>query len=160
MMFWMLSVQVSKWRQEREQMIAAQSEQEAALHLLEQKKRGKEEEKRKLKEKRTKVKLDAYHKAKEQREAEQEAWLESLREETEKLRREKAVEGQKRVQYRTQQHLNKLHRQKQELMERALEEEAREKQLDALRQQVGTPIPHTRCKKMCILLKGQGSCNT
>ena len=136
-MCWMVSVQVAKWRQEREQRIAAQTEQEAALHLRELAKREKEEEKRKLKKKRTKVKLDAYHKAKEQREAEQEAWLESLKEETEKLRREKAVEGQKRVHYRAQQHLNKLHRQKQELMERALEEEARERQLDVLRQQVG-----------------------
>lgn len=129
-------VQVSKWRHEKQQLLAAQAKQEAALQLESQHKREEEEEKKKQKQGRTKLKVSAYREERADTRAEQEKWLESLKEETERLRQEKLVAGEGRVQYRRAQHQSKLHRQQERLAEREEEERERERQLEALRQQV------------------------
>lgn len=128
--------QVLKWREEKEQFLASQLAQEATLQKQQQLMRDKEEEKRKKKQERTKVQLSTYHREKEERQAEEEAWLESLRAETEVLKRERALLDQGRVMYRKKQAVNKISLQKKALAERAEEEREREKRLTALRQQV------------------------
>lgn len=109
------------------------SQQQAALQLEQQMRREKEEEKRKKKQK---TKLGVYHKAKEQKWAEEEVWFQRLREETQKLRKEEAKKGQGRVKYRKEQLVDKLSRQKEYLEQQAEEERDKEKRLEALRQQV------------------------
>lgn len=69
---------------------------------------------------------------------EEEAWLGALRAETELLRRERAVEGEGRVEYRREQQAKKLQRQKECLEEREEQERVKERQLAALRGQVRT----------------------
>lgn len=132
-------MQVSKWREGEEEQLAAQAKQAAAVQLEEYRQRERDEEREGRKQERTKAKLREYRKEKEQKEAEQEAWLEGLKAETEKLRKERAVEGEGRVKYRKELLTNKLHRQQQYLEELAEQERAKERQLAALRQQV----PHS-----------------
>ena len=130
-------MQVSRWRQEKEKQLATEAEREASLHLEEQRKREREEGRRKERRKRVAVKLEAYHMEKETKMVEEEAWLEGLRAETEQLRREKALEGEGRVQYRRELHADRVHRRQEYLEEREEEERERERRLAALRDQVG-----------------------
>lgn len=129
-------LQVSKWREEKEAMLATQAKQEAALQLEQQAMREREEERRKTRQEKRKVKLRAYHDEKEVRISEEEVWLTKLREESEDLRRESAIRGHTRVRYRREQLVSKLSQQKEILKWKAEEEEQKEQRLEAIRQQV------------------------
>lgn len=137
-------VQVSKWRKEKEEESVMLTQQQDALQL-EQQTRREEEEKRKKKQETTKMKLGVYHKAKEQKWAEEEVWFQRLRAETEKLRKEEARKGQGRVKYRREQLVDKLSRQKEYLEQQAEEERDKEKRLEALRQQVHNYVHTYTC---------------
>ena len=132
--------QVSKWREEKEDLLAAQAKQEAALQLEQQALREKEEEKRKKKAAKVKLKLHTYHKQQEVARAEEEVWLQRVREEREGVKREEALRGQDRVKYRKEQLLNKLSQQKKLAELKMQEEREREERLNALRQQVSYTI--------------------
>ena len=95
-----------------------------------------EEEQKRKKEKLIKGRLSAYHRSQAEAKARERAWLRQLEEEADLAKREVAVSGRGRVNYRKDQLLDKLSQQNRYLEERKEEEKEKERRLDLLRKQV------------------------